>query len=68
MGAFYVDKHPGAEVVNAAIAALPEKMEHTAFVSAEGTVHKGDEVHFDSASARLMGERYAEAMAGLISH
>lgn len=67
MGAFYVDKHPGAEVVNAAIAALPEKVEHTAFVSAEGTVHKGDEVHFDSASARLMGERYAEAMAGLVS-
>lgn len=66
MGAFYVDAHPGSEIVNAAIAALPEKVENTGFVSAEGTVHKGDEVHFDSASAREMGERYAEAMERLL--
>lgn len=66
MGAFYVDAHPGSEVVNAAIAALPENVENTAFVSAEATVHKGDDVHFDAASARTMGKRYAEAMAGLI--
>jgi hypothetical protein len=66
MGAFYVDAHPGSEVVNAAIADLPNQVKNTAFVSAEGTAHKGDDVHFDSASARTMGERYAEAMAGLV--
>ena len=66
MGAFYVDAHPGSEVVNAAIADLPSQVENTAFVSAEGTVHKGDDVHFDAASARTMGERYAEAMGGLL--
>ncbi|MEZ5367440.1 MAG: sialate O-acetylesterase [Bryobacterales bacterium] len=66
MGAFYVDKHPGSEIVNAAIADLPNQIPHTAYVSAEDTVHKGDEVHFDSASARTMGERYAAAMEGLI--
>ena len=67
MGAFYVDAHPGAEVVNAAIAALPAQVEGAAFISAEGTTHKGDDVHFDSASARTMGERYAAAMADLIA-
>ena len=66
MGAFYVDAHPGSEIVNAAIADLPNQVAHTAFVSAENTVHKGDDVHFDSASARTMGERYAAAMAGLM--
>ena len=66
MGAFYVDAHPGSEVVNAAIAALPESVERTAFVSAEGTAHKGDDVHFDSASERTMGQRYAGAMASLL--
>ena len=67
MGAFYVEAHPGSEIVNAAIAAMPNSVENTAFVSAEGTVHKGDDVHFDSASARAIGERYAEAMATLLS-
>ena len=52
--------------VNAAIADLPNQVPHTAYVSAEDTIHKGDEVHFDSASARTMGERYAAAMEGLI--
>lgn len=66
MGAFYVDAHPGSEIVNAAIADLPSQVRQTAFVSAENTVHKGDDVHFDSSSARAMGERYAEAMAGLL--
>jgi hypothetical protein len=66
MGAFYVDEHPGSEIVNAAIAALPGRVANTAFVSAEGTAHKGDSVHFDSSSARTMGERYAAAMAGLL--
>lgn len=40
---------------------LPKHVPHTAFVSAEGFKHLGDKVHFDSASLREFGKRYAEA-------
>lgn len=40
---------------------LPAKVPQTAFVSAEGLKHKGDKVHFDAASYRTFGRRYAEA-------
>jgi hypothetical protein len=40
---------------------LPANVPHTAFVSAEGLKHKGDKVHFDAASYRTLGRRYAEA-------
>jgi hypothetical protein len=38
---------------------LPKKVKLTAFVSAEGLKDKGDQVHFDSASYRELGRRYA---------
>jgi len=38
---------------------LPAKVPHTAFVSSAGLKHKGDEVHFDAASCREFGKRYA---------
>jgi hypothetical protein len=41
---------------------LPGKVAHTAFVSAEGLTHKGDKVHFDAASYREFGRRYADAL------
>lgn len=40
---------------------LPQHVKHTAFVSAEGLKHKGDKVHFDAASYRELGKRYADA-------
>jgi hypothetical protein len=40
---------------------LPAKVPHTAFVSSVGLQHKGDKVHFDAASYRELGRRYAEA-------
>jgi hypothetical protein len=40
---------------------LPQKVPHTAFVSAEGLKHKGDKVHFDADSYRELGRRYAAA-------
>ncbi len=40
---------------------LPKNVPHTAFVSAEGLKHKGDKIHFDSASFRELGKRYAAA-------
>ncbi len=52
---------PEALIVDRAHQDLAKKVPHTAFVSAEGLKHKGDKVHFDSASFRELGKRYAEA-------
>jgi hypothetical protein len=40
---------------------LPGRVPRTAFVSSNGLQHKGDKLHFDSASLREFGRRYAEA-------
>jgi hypothetical protein len=40
---------------------LARELRNVVFVSSDGLVHKGDRVHFDSASARELGRRYAEA-------
>lgn len=45
---------------NEMILTLPDNVANTACVLSEGTADKGDDLHFDAASARLMGERYAE--------
>lgn len=50
-----------AAEINAVIATLPKTVPHCAFVSAEGLTDKGDKLHFDSASARELGRRYARA-------
>lgn len=47
--------------VDAAHQALPESVPKTGFVSSDGLKHRGDEVHFDSASYRELGRRYFEA-------
>jgi hypothetical protein len=57
--------NPGAERVNAAVAALAKTVPHYAYVSAAGTTDRGDHLHFDARSARLMGQRYAQAMQQL---
>ena len=44
--------------------ALAASMPNVAFVSAQGLHDKGDVVHFDAASARTLGERYAAAYLG----
>jgi hypothetical protein len=44
---------------------LPAKVPQTAFVSSAGLQHRGDKVHFDSASCREFGRRYAEAFIKL---
>jgi hypothetical protein len=46
---------------------LPDLVDHCAFVSAEGLAHKGDKIHFDSASYREFGRRYAAAALQLDS-
>ncbi len=55
------------EKVDAAHRRLPEAVEHTGFVSARGLKHKGDKVHFDSASYRELGRRYAAGYRKLVA-
>ena len=44
---------------------LPAVVPATAFASSDGLTHKGDEVHFDSASVRELGYRYYKAWKGI---
>jgi len=41
------------------------EMAHVGFVTSDGLVDKGDLVHFDAPSARLLGKRFAEKMIEL---
>jgi len=50
--------------INQQIAQLPDKVDHTAFVSSEGLKGK-DRWHFDSPSMKELGKRYGEAMLKL---
>jgi predicted neuraminidase len=52
-------------VVNEQLAELPKLVPHTAIVESDGLKHKGDGVHFDTASLREFGKRYAETMKKL---
>lgn len=51
--------------INAAIAKVPGRVPRCALVSAAGLVDQGDRLHFDTASFRELGRRYAEAWKGL---
>jgi hypothetical protein len=55
----------GVGRVNAALAGLGKTVPHYACVPATGTTDRGDHLHLDAASARLMGQRYAAAMQQL---
>jgi hypothetical protein len=52
--------------VNAAIAQLKETILNYDFVTSENTQDRGDQLHYNAASARLMGERYASSMKNLL--
>lgn len=52
-------------VINSVINQLPQQVPYTMVVSAEGLTDKGDHLHFDAASARELGKRYATAMKAL---
>jgi hypothetical protein len=71
IGEFLYDRGPDhsqyPRVVNAALAALPEKVPATACASSHGLKDKGDVLHFDAASQRELGRRYAAEMIRLQS-
>lgn len=51
--------------INPVLKQLPVARQYTALVSAEGLTDKGDKLHFNTDSARLLGIRYAAAMRQL---
>lgn len=66
MGEFF-GTAPGslASVVNEQLALVPLRVPRSAFVTSHGLRDKGDKVHFDSASYRELGQRYAGALLSL---
>lgn len=67
LGDYLLGDRPHAAIINAALQSLPLRVPHTACVDAAGLTHKGDGLHFDSASARELGRRYALAMRSLLA-
>jgi len=65
ISSFKSNSTEGARGINAAIRSLEGKVGRFGWVSSEGLSHKGDEVHYDAAAARVLGARYAERMAEL---
>lgn len=55
----------GCDGINEAITALPDRVRNTAWVSAGGLTDLGDAMHFDAASQRTLGERYAEKVLAM---
>ncbi|HWL08036.1 MAG TPA: sialate O-acetylesterase [Planctomicrobium sp.] len=53
------------KVVNEQINSVPKQLPNSAVVSSSGLKDKGDKVHFDTASLREFGKRYAQAMQTL---
>lgn len=65
LGDFYVDKTPSASQINSILRNLPNHERGIACIEATGLTDKGDSTHFDTASARELGRRYAAAMQTL---
>jgi len=65
LGDFVVSRNAEAGVVNQAMERLAGRVKNYAFVNSTGLKDKGDRLHFDAASARELGRRYADAMARL---
>ncbi len=53
--------YPYAPTVNTALADLPNQLPHTGYADSTGLHDKGDSLHFDAASARELGARFAAA-------
>ena len=67
LGDFWVAKGEPFEMVNSALLRTADELDICGLAGAAGLVHKGDEAHFDSASERQFGLRYAEEYKRLIS-
>ncbi|MDX2110833.1 MAG: sialate O-acetylesterase [Verrucomicrobiota bacterium] len=57
------ESYPSFTWINQQIAQLPTKLIFTGYVSSTGLTDGGDSLHFDTASERELGIRYAAAMS-----
>lgn len=60
LGRFYSLKNPGAIEVNKVLRHICDTHKNIGLVTSEGLTHRGDTLHFDSASQRELGNRYAK--------
>lgn len=60
-----VEKHPHVDLVRGAIRSIPEHTPRTGFADSAGLADKGDLLHYDAASARELGKRFAVEMLKL---
>jgi hypothetical protein len=67
LGYFGMLNNPLVKQLNEQLKELPNQVSNSALVTAQGLTHKGDTIHFDSASARELGRRYAAQMSTLQS-
>ena len=65
LAAFTSQQEAPTATFNAQLHQLAGTIPSFGVVSAAGLQHRGDRLHFDTASARLLGERFAKAMLAL---
>ena len=65
LAGFYTATHPFGNMINAAITSLQQTIKNMAVVSAAGLMPNSDQVHFNTAAARTLGQRYAETYYAL---
>lgn len=68
LSSFNPANQASTEKFNAAVQALTTTVKNYGWVSATGLNHKGDNLHYNTESARILGKRYAEKMISLQSH
>ena len=67
LGRFYKPANDDVRRVDSVHRAIAASVPNVAYVSSEHLRDKGDTVHFDAASARTLGERYAMAYLVLVT-
>lgn len=65
LGGFLENQRPGSVGINQILQDVPNFIPNSGFVSVDGLTDKGDQVHFSSESARMLGRRYAEKVIEL---
>lgn len=69
IGEFFYARYPDnaseARLVNGTLARISERVPHTGCAMSNGLTHKGDRVHFGTASQRELGRRFAAEMSRL---
>jgi len=65
LGRFYCERNSGGKEINQVLARIARSHKNIEIASSKGLAHKGDSVHFDAASQRELGRRYAEKVLKL---